>query len=453
MQIHEGAKLPPPIEKRKDNTVTRPTEITGTIHNTTTGIDSDAASDAVTSPPERRSAPTWRLTLAASSGMQEDDAEPLPDADDPLGPDDPEPDDGAVPLIEAAAMDAAITASGYDGAYETMSGAEEQRIRLLLRHRCDRTLRKQPHVAVPDMIARLDALGRAQPNFAGVTTLVRHAVQLSIATGHPVRVPPLLLVGRPGTGKSRYARALADALVATLEAIDGAAIPDMGSVVGYPPVWRASGPGYVAKALVRASTSMPLLLVDEIEKIVDADRNLQPENKLLALLERNTASVWQDEFLRVPMRADGILWLFTANTVAGLSEPFLDRVVTLRIPELSPAMRDAVLTTMLSEVASASGASVGFDHPDALGPVRALGLRRARLAFELAVAKVVAAGRQTVGRADLAQAAGLLHRRDASKPRPEAESPRLQAPLGFIHPRRSQRPPRKNGPIRAFGAA
>ena len=433
--------------------MTRPNEIAATTDTAeATDVAPDAVIDIATPPPKRRSGPAWRLTLAASPNTRVDDAEAILGADDPFGPDDPGPDEGTVPLIEAAAIEAAIDASGYNGSFEALSGAEEQRVRLLMRYRYDQTLWKTPHCAGPDMIARLDALGRAQPNFAAVTALIRHAVQLSIATGHPVRVPPLLLVGRPGTGKSRYARALADTLATTLEAIDGAAIPDMGSVVGYPPVWRASGPGYVAKALVRASTSMPLVLVDEIEKIVDADRNLQPENKLLALLERNTASVWQDEFLRVPMRADGILWLFTANAVAGLSEPFLDRVVTLRIPDLSHARRDAVLAAMLFEVASASGASVGLDHPDALGPVRALGLRRARLSFELAVAKVVAAGRQTVSRADLAQAAGLLHRRDASKPRPEAESPRLKAPLGFIHPRRSPRPPRNDGSIHTFDA-
>ncbi|MDX7949742.1 AAA family ATPase [Lichenihabitans sp. Uapishka_5] len=337
--------------------------------------------------------------------------------------------------IERMAIHRAIQATGFDGNFDTLSSNEEQRVRLLLHYR-DRVRLHKPHLIASEITAgRLDTLAQAQPNFAGVTALVHDAAQLSLATQTPMRVTPLLLLGPPGVGKTRFARALAQALDTTLDTIDGATIPDMGSIVGYPPVWRAAGPGYAAKALVQATSSAPLILCDEIEKVVDHDRNPHPANKLLGLLERHTARVYQDEFIRVPMNAAHAIWIFTANSTTGLSAPFLDRVVTVAIPRLSRAARDAVLEAMLAEVAGEIGLPVTIENRTALHATRPLGLRRARLAIELAVAHAVADGRRVLSRDDLVAAALRLRAR-ATSPRMPAQKPTLRGPVGFIDLRR-----------------
>lgn len=286
-------------------------------------------------------------------------------------------------------------------------------------------------------------MAQAQPNFAGVTELVRDAAQLSLATQTPMRVTPLLLLGPPGVGKTRFARALAQALDTTLDTIDGATIPDMGSIVGYPPVWRASGPGYAAKALVQAASSAPVILCDEIEKVVDYDRNPHPANKLLGLLERHTARVYQDEFIRVPMNAAHAIWIFTANNTAGLSAPFLDRVVTIAIPRLSRAASDAVFKAMLAEVVVELGLPVTVENQAALHGLRSLGLRRAKLAVELAIAHAVSDGRRVLHRDDVERAARRLRAR-ATPPRAPARKSTLRGPIGFIDLRRRKSTQRRD---------
>ena len=346
---------------------------------------------------------------------------------------------GRALVIQPAAISRALRAAGYDGDLEALSASEEQRVRLLLTYRDRMSLWRRHVIATEETLRGLDALGAAQPNFAVATDLIRDAAQLSLVTQRPIRVPHLLLVSKtPGTGKTRYARSLADVLGTTMEVINGATIPDAGSIVGWPPVWKASGPGHVAKSLIGSWTSGPVILVDEVDKIKDSS-DANPENKLLALLERRTARCFEDEFLKIPMRGENIIWIFTANDVANLSAPFLDRVVVVRIPDLSRDARDGVLERILGEVADELEIEIMLESRAALKPMQALGLRRARLAFEIAAARVFAQGRRVIGLGDLANAAKQLRKHTVARGQTK-KRPRLRAPIGFIDPRRQRGP-------------
>ena len=60
----------------------------------------------------------------------------------------------------------------------------------------------------------LDMLEEAQPNFSHPLRLVRNALAMADAVGKPVRIPPLLLLGPPGLGKTYFSHCLAEALEA-----------------------------------------------------------------------------------------------------------------------------------------------------------------------------------------------------------------------------------------------
>ncbi len=64
----------------------------------------------------------------------------------------------------------------------------------------------------PAMLDRLRDLGNAMPHLAAANGIVQRSAYLSHQTGAPLVVRPILLVGDPGVGKTRYARSCAEAL-------------------------------------------------------------------------------------------------------------------------------------------------------------------------------------------------------------------------------------------------
>ncbi|MDX7953471.1 AAA family ATPase [Lichenihabitans sp. Uapishka_5] len=310
-------------------------------------------------------------------------------------------------LMDRAVINREIAASGAEDGFDHLSSGEEQRIRFL-QHTARSPLFRRSLIGTDDMLDRLRALDAAAPNFQAVTRLVQNAVTLSKVGVAPIRLPPMLMVGAPGTGKTRYAHALAAAIGTVSTEITGTSLSDAASLTGYGPAWRSAGPGRIAKALIATTTTAPLIIIDECEKVRDYERKEGPLDVLLPLLEAHTAARFVDDYVRVPMRADQALWLFACNSTDGLSPPVLNRVVTLRIPDLDPSARDAVLDTMMAEASRAAGVKTRFADAAARAGFAALGLRRARLAMAIAIASAVAAGRRFISEADAKAAAALL---------------------------------------------
>lgn len=194
-------------------------------------------------------------------------------------------------------------------------------------------------LVIPDdaMVARLAGLDAICPQFSEVTAWIVRAAGLSAATGSPLRLDPAVVVGPPGTGKTFYARKLAEAMGVPFEVIAMNLMTDRGSAFsGLTPVWRASGPGKVAKLLIEDSHASPLIVIDEIEKASPINPRETPENVLHSLLERENAARFVDEFVDLPIRADHVFWFATANSLEPLSASIVDRLIVFTI-EPKPA--------------------------------------------------------------------------------------------------------------------
>ena len=122
-------------------------------------------------------------------------------------------------------------------------------------------------IADHDMVACLEQLAADTPNGRDAVDVVLRAATLSLQAGMPLRVPPLLVVGPPGTGKTRLAAGLARSIGVAMTVIDGGMTSDPGPISGNHASWRGSGPSKVARALLEGPTAGPLILVDEIDKI------------------------------------------------------------------------------------------------------------------------------------------------------------------------------------------
>jgi ATP-dependent Lon protease len=192
---------------------------------------------------------------------------------------------------------------------------------------------------MPDirMIERLSDLDAICPHFAVVTAWIVRAAGLAMVTGAPLRLDPAVVLGPPGIGKTFYARKLAEALGVPSEVIAMNLMTDRGAAfTGLTPVWKAAGPGKVAKLLLDHDHASPLIVIDEIEKASPLNPSEKPENVLHSLLERENAARFVDEFVDLPIRADHIFWFATANSLDPLPTSIVDRLIVFSV-EPKPA--------------------------------------------------------------------------------------------------------------------
>lgn len=263
---------------------------------------------------------------------------------------------------------------------------------------------------LPDaaMIARIAALDQICPQFSAVTAWILRAATLAIASGRPLRLDPCCLLGPPGIGKTFYAHRLAQAFgVATLT-IPMNLVTDRGSwFTGLTPVWRACGPGKVAQLLIDSNCASPVIVVDELEKSSPINPAETPINVLHSLFEAENASRFQDDFLEVPIRADHIIWITTANDLAPLPASIVDRLIVFDV-SLEAGQMLAIQRSIFNEANAATGGLFSAPTDALLDQVMAQTPRAMSRLWPIAFGFACLDARRDVTRADLAQAENVL---------------------------------------------
>ena len=213
-----------------------------------------------------------------------------------------------------------------------LSSEDRNRLHQLRRIACARLgPRRRLLVGTPAMLARVEAVAADCPHFAAFLGLVSRAVALSLATGTPLRLPPTLLVGEPGIGKTYVLKRIAAAL-----ATDAVFLPvnilDTWKLRGLNPSWKGARMGKVAEALLASPTASPVIVLDEFEKAPALGSHDRPYDVFHSLLEEENAQAFVDDFLELPLHAEHVLWIASANATAGLPASIVDRLLVLQVP-------------------------------------------------------------------------------------------------------------------------
>ncbi|KQU19609.1 AAA family ATPase [Methylobacterium sp. Leaf94] len=170
---------------------------------------------------------------------------------------------------------------------------------------------------------------------------------------------PTLLVGPPGTGKSRLVARVAHHLGVGLWRVD--ATHDSGAAIGgLDRRWATAEPAHPAMAIARFGIANPLILVDELEKASTRRDYGRLWDSLLPLLEPETAAAYPDPAFQTAVNLSHVNWLATANSTSFLPGPLLDRFRVIEMPGPTAADLEALLPPVLLGIAARRGLDPRF---------------------------------------------------------------------------------------------
>lgn len=180
------------------------------------------------------------------------------------------------------------------------------------------------------------SLRKSFPHFAAVIDIIRDAWYLAHLSGTSLQIPPLLLLGDAGLGKTFFVARLAKLLGSEYRFIPMSTTTAGFVLSGMSMSWADARPGLVFTHLLHGNQGNPLLLLDEVDK-ASSGYTQDALGPLYGLLERHTAGEFKDEYFPVALNAAQVQWIATANTLDPIPDPIRSRmqVVTVRHPTLT----------------------------------------------------------------------------------------------------------------------
>ena len=276
-------------------------------------------------------------------------------------------------------------------------------------------------VAGPPSAEAVYALERDFPHCDAVTDLLRRRIALGNCCPAPtLNLPPMLLSGKPGSGKTAFAKRVAAMLGVPCHEVDMASLHTSFTMVGLDAGYGTGRPGALWDAL-QAECMSPVVILDELDKAGSDDPSDDPTGFLYSVLEPLTARRFLDAAIGLPIDASRVSWIATCNDHRRIHPAILSRFLLVDIDYPSAGQMPAVVASIHRDMMAHSEWAAWFEQTLAREVVHALSMmapREVRQTLEDAYANAASDGRRCVLPTDVQEV-----RRRAP----------VRTPIGFIH--------------------
>ena len=174
---------------------------------------------------------------------------------------------------------------------------------------------------------------------------------------------PILLVGPPGTGKTRLARRLAEVMGLAFLPLGVGGSSDSRLLTGTSRGWASGDPSPIVRTLRDQRLAQILVLLDEVDKCSTRSSthtvNAAPiQATLLGLLEPESSRNWIDGYLQVPCDLSKLLYVATANRLGTIEAALMSRLQPVLVPTPERQHYPVIVQQVVRDVASDWGLPV-----------------------------------------------------------------------------------------------